>query len=276
MSRGYLQPATQRDIMRLWPAVRAAHLFSSAAEFEAFWSSAPWRVQVSRAGDAAVLRRWREHLSVLAVSALWCPASHAPRAIRDLRALARDQGYEQLLSPLVSAEVAAGYLQADMHEHERIVTLRVDEHTASSWTSDPIPGVRLRSACASDMKEMLEIDAQCFDDFWRYGPKELGDYFVRDRVVVAENAEGLIGYTLCTVENGAGTLGRLAVRPVDRRRGVGTTLLVDAVKCMMRQGAGIVSLCTQEDNAASRAAYGRVGMRELPGRLYLLMGETQR
>lgn len=276
MGRHLLRTASEHEIVRLWPAVRAGHLFSSIDDLEAVWRAAPWRVQVSEAGDAAVLRPWRAHLSALAISALWCPASHVSRALGDLVRLARDQGYGHLLSPLVAEELVGQYTRAGMSECERIVTFRMDGRSALDWTPTSVSGVRFRPARADDISDILALDAECFDEFWRYGPEELAEYFVRDRTVVAEGEDGLIGYTLCTVENGAGTLGRLAVSPAQRGRGVGTALARDAIGYMARNGAGIVSLCTQEHNSASRAVYARVGMREIPDRLHLLWVETDR
>ncbi len=43
---------------------------------------------------------------------------------------------------------------------------------------------------------------------------------------------------------------------------------------MARCGAGTISLCTQEENATSRSLYARFGLRELPGRLELLIGDV--
>ena len=93
------------------------------------------------------------------------------------------------------------------------------------------------------------------------------------RVVVASMSEQVIGYTWCTMDRGIGTLGRLAVLPEHRRHGAGGWLLGDALAYMARNGAEVLSLCTQEDNAASRALYARAGLRELPERLVFLIQE---
>lgn len=275
MSR-YLQPASERDIERLGPAAHSVHLYEDAGEFRRMWEAAPWRVQVGSGGDAAILRPWREGRDVLAVQALWCPESHVPRAIADLESVARDQGFARLLSPLIASEAVRPYLRADMMPFQSIVTFRMDARSARDMRGETQQGIVLRRAIPEDLAQILALDALCFDEFWSYGTSELSDYLTKNRAAVAEGEDGLIGYTLCTVVGGAGTLGRLASHPSARRRGVGTALLRDAVGYMARQGATTVSLCTQEDNVASRSLYAGVGMRELPGRLELLMKEFRR
>jgi ribosomal protein S18 acetylase RimI-like enzyme len=121
----------------------------------------------------------------------------------------------------------------------------------------------------------VRIDAECFNDFWRYDADRLSRYFVEDRLMVAEGSQGVIGYTLSTVVRGSGTLGRLAVRPSARHRGIGEALLHDALAYLVRTGVETVSLCTQEDNQASRALYRKIGMTELTGRLVFLMGSAR-
>ncbi len=275
MSR-YLHPASERDIDRLGPAAHSVQLYEDAGEFRRMWEAAPWRVQVGPGGDAAILRPWREGRGVLALQALWCPESHVPRAITDLESVARDQGFARLLSPLVASEAVRPYLRAHMTPCQSIVTFRMDSRSAQEMRGQAPQGVVLRRAVPEDVPEILALDALCFDEFWSYGTKELSDYLVTNRAAVAEGTDGLIGYTLCTVAGGAGTLGRLAIHPSARRRGVGTALLRDAVGYMARQDAAMVSLCTQEHNVASRSLYTGVGMRELPGRLELLMKELRR
>lgn len=275
MAPRYLQPASERDIERLWPAVHSTRMFETPADFRRMWAAAPWRVRVGAGGDAAILRPWREGCDTLAITALWCPESHVPRAIGDLESVARDQGFMRLLSPLIASEGSRAYLRAGMQMHETIVTLRLDTRGAQEVRGTPPPGVTVCPAIPADIEEMLTLDAACFDDFWQYGAHELRDHFASDRAVVAAGPDGLIGYTLCTVERGMGTLGRLAVHPSARRTGVGTALLIDAVGYMSRQGADMVSLCTQEDNLASRSLYEVVGMRELPDRLVLLTKELR-
>jgi ribosomal-protein-alanine N-acetyltransferase len=85
------------------------------------------------------------------------------------------------------------------------------------------------------------------------------------RAIVATSADGVIGYTLCTVDRDEGMLARLAVVPCERGRGIGAALLDDALGYMVRGGARGVSLYTQEENHISRALYHSRGFEEIQG-----------
>lgn len=274
MSERSLHPASAVEADALWPAVNAAHLFDSHAQFERFRAEAPWRVQMTARGEAVVLEEWRSHLDVLAMRGVWCAGDRVPVLVRQMASVARHQGYGRLLSPLVAEEVVPVYERAGMCVREWIVALRLDSRGADSTPPRPAPGVRLRPALADDVPELVRIDAECFDEFWRYDAGRLSRYFVEDRIMVAEGPRGLIGYTLATVVRGSATLGRVAVRPGSRRRGVGEILVRDALAYLIRTGAGTISLCTQEDNVSSRALYRSVGLTELYGRLAFLIASV--
>lgn len=276
MSSRVLHSASAGQADALWPAVNAAHLFESHDAYERFRCEAPWRVQVTERGEAVVLEEWRSHLDVLAMRGLWCSGGRVADLVAQVSRLAADQGYGRVLSPLVAEELAPLYERAGMAVRESIVTLRLEGRGERAVEDRPVPGVALRRARADDLGELVRLDAECFDEFWRYDAVHLSRYLAEDRVVVAEGPGGAIGYTLATVVRGSGTLGRLAVRPSERRRGVGEMLLRDALAYLVRTGAGSVSLCTQEDNAASRALYRGIGMTELPGRLVFMMGPAAR
>lgn len=138
-----------------------------------------------------------------------------------------------------------------------------------------LPGtVRVRRCTQSDVPDLDAVDCACFAPFWAYGAQRISSYVEAERVVIAEIGGRAIGYTLCTVERGSGTLGRLAVLPEKRRQGIGACLVADAVSAMLATGAAAISLCTQQDNHAARNLYRGMGFRELPGKLVLLIGEA--
>ncbi len=269
-----LHPARADEARRIWPVAKRARLFGSVAEFDAFRTEGPWRLQVSDRGECAVLERWREHLEIVAMRGAWCSAERMPAFVDRLMQVARDQGMDTLLSPLVAEEVACVYEAAGMRLFEDIVVLRrVSGRRAARRT--PLPdGVRIRSAIPADLGPLYALDEMCFDEFWRYDASRLARHFVEDRLMVAEESGEVIGYTLATVIGSSATLGRLAVVPDARGRGVGACLLAEALEYLERTGAATVSLCTQRDNAVSRALYAAAGLRELPGRLCFLVRDA--
>ncbi|TDB36860.1 MAG: GNAT family N-acetyltransferase [Actinobacteria bacterium] len=264
MSRSHaMRTADEAELGVVWAAVRADHLFGSREEFEAAWREAPWRVQVSEAGDAAVLDRWREHSGLLAIQGLWCAERTMPAIVRDLVSLARSQGFDGVLSPLVPERLVEPYREAGMAVIHRGITMRLER--PSSHAPEPSVAAQLRIAGPADEAAIEAIDHACFDEFWRFDRRMLVRYLADQRAVLATRHGAPIGYTLCTVSNGDGMLGRLAVLPAERGRGVGALLLSDAVAYMARAGARVVTLYTQEENVPSRALYARGGFRELPG-----------
>jgi [ribosomal protein S18]-alanine N-acetyltransferase len=269
-----LHPASASEADAIWPAINAAHMFDSHARFQRFRSEAPWRLQVTSRGEAVVLEEWRAHQDVLAMRGLWCSGDRVRLLGDQIARVASGQGYGRLLSPLVAEDVAPVYQRARFAVHGLIVALRLDRSAWIEAGARPAPGLRLRQALADDLTALEHIDSECFDDFWRYDAAHLARYLVEDRLVVAEGREGVVGYTLATVVRGSGTLGRLAVKPSARGHGTGEALLREALSYLVRTGVGTVSLCTQEENLASRALYRKVGLTELTGRLVFLTRPT--
>lgn len=262
---GMPAPATPAECDRLWPAAKAHHLFASAEELRAFRDAGPWRVRVTPRGEAAVLDAWREHLDILAIRALWAAEPNLRAWVSDIASVARTQGFGRLLSPLVPERLAEPYLRAGMSVAERIVALQA---LAADVATPALPDdVELTLGSAPDLAEVERLDAECFDEFWRYGPVEIATRAASERLVLARDASGeLIGYTLATVSGSSATLGRLGVARSARRRGIASALVGDAAAWAVRAGALTIGLCTQEDNAASRALYATCGLVEVEER----------
>lgn len=271
---GWLHVADDRETEALWPAVKAAHVFDERSEYVAFREGGPWRVLSDGAGAAAVVERWRDHLDILAIRGLWARPADVHLAARSVMRHAADQGFGRVLSPLVAEDGAGAYEVAGCRVHQRIIVLREKAAAFRGVGPRSVSGVELRLLRSEDTAALCELDARCFDDFWRYEPGRIRERLRDGRVTVADSGEGLIGYTHATVHRGTGTIGRLAVAPEARRRGVGTALLLDVLGYFARSSASEVSLCTQEENVASRTLYDRVGLAEVPGRLLFLMGEA--
>lgn len=267
-----MRPAGAGDLSAVWLAVRAAGMFASRDDFEAFWREAPWRVQVSEAGDAAVVERWRQHMGLLAIKGLWCAERDMSSILTDLRSLARTQGFDDVLSPIVPDTLLAPYEAAGMHVVRCAVTMRVKRPTERN--GELPTGVGLRRAGVEDLDALLAVDAASFEPFWCYDAPSLSALLATHRAVAATSGDGLIGYTLCTVDRDEGMLGRLAVVPGERGRGTGAALLDDALGYCVRAGVRGVTLYTQEENRISRALYDGRGFRQLQGTSCFLTFES--
>jgi [ribosomal protein S18]-alanine N-acetyltransferase len=262
-----MRPARQDEIVRLWPAVRASRLMHSAEELERFHETGPWRVRVSDAGEALVLDRWRDHLDLCAIKGLWAAPHRTAELVAEAEAVARAQGFSRLLSPLLTEAAAQPYLEAGLQPLQQIVALQSDAGQLAGRTGAAATGVR--RAIEADLEALIALDHECFDEFWRYGPRELRETIASGEAFVAEKDGVLLGYSTVGVYGYTATVGRLAVSPDARRKGLGKTLLFDAAERSWRAGATVFSLCTQDENAASRSLYSSVGLYELPERFMI-------
>lgn len=268
-----LARASDAEAAALWPAVASARLFDSAEEYEAFRARFPWAVPVTSRGEAAVVERWREHLPVLAVRGLWCSRRRVPAMVADLAAIAAEHGFGRLLSPVVSEAEAAPYERAGMKRLPELLSYR-HASIGDGGASDAPPGVKIRTASEDDLDALLELDAGCFEEFWRYDRLHVRRRATAGDLTVAECGGHLLGYTQRATRGAVCTFGRVAVSADARRAGLGTALVLDALGRARSEGASRVSLCTHEHNSAARRLYARTGFVEAPGRLVLLIARA--
>jgi [ribosomal protein S18]-alanine N-acetyltransferase len=132
------------------------------------------------------------------------------------------------------------------------------------WNGDvPAPadvGVTLRPAQPGDARRMAALDEAAFDPMWRYPALTHFDLIGRlPHYVVAESDGQPVGYEAGDIIWGHGHIIRLAVRPDWQGRGVGTRLLVEALRFFRANDIVMVMLNTQQDNRASRRLYERLG-----------------
>jgi len=258
---GLTRAATRAELAWVAPPAVRAQVVADVSGLAALRDSEPWRVRVTERGEAAVLGPWREHLDYCAVFGLWCAPSRVPILVTDLLEVARDRGFTRLLGPLVPERDAGPYLEAGLHVIRRVIVMRADTRAARRDSAAP-EGLVLRAAEATDLPDLLALDAECFEPFWHYDGPSLERLMRNERVLVAALDGSTVGYTLCTLRAGEGSLGRLAVSPGFRRRGIGRYLVTEALSWLASGGVRRVVLSTQEENADSRSLYRDTGFRE--------------
>jgi ribosomal-protein-alanine N-acetyltransferase len=272
-----LRPATPDELTSLAMEAINDDAVGSAEALVAYAEAAPWKVQVSEEGDAVVFDRWRDHLDWLSMRAVWAAPARLAAVVEGARAVAREQGLSAVISPLVATELAVPYERAGMQVATRLVVLRRELDYADAMTPPLAPpdGISLVEGSADNLAEVLAVDQVSFEPLWAYDAALLAGYIETDRLIEARTDLGeLVGFTLSGVEAGQGSLGRLAVLPSMRRRGLGRVLVEDAVRSLAWQGVGYVTLTTQVENAAARALYAACGFRELHGTLVALTIEA--
>jgi ribosomal protein S18 acetylase RimI-like enzyme len=256
----------------MWPAIRAAHLFENREVFEEERARRPWAFRISDSGEAVVLTRWREHLDLLHIRAAWCIPSHVALMLAQVRGVGEELGLPLVVSPMLDERAIGPYARAGLTRRIPLVSYKA---SPASVVETPAPvGVAIREARAEDAPALVDLERACFSVFWRHGPEEVSSaidsILGTSRTVVAEGAEGVIGYTLSVLSRASATLARIAVRPDAQGRGVGRALVWDAAEFAGQAGASLLSLCTQESNVASRALYGSMGFTRLGGRMVLV------
>ncbi len=125
--------------------------------------------------------------------------------------------------------------------------------------------VQFRQASAQDLDALVALENRCFteDRLSRRSFRRFLD-MPRDRLVVAESAEGLVGYCLVLM-SAATRLARIysiAVQPSERGRGVGERLISEAEKVAVAAGRIIMRLEVREDNPGAINLYRRLGYRQ--------------
>lgn len=252
--------ARDTDVTRLWPAIRTLNFITSIEQLQAFHREAPWRIRVSESGDAMVVTAWRAHLPILAIRGAWAAPHRVGALVGEARRVALAQGFASVVSHLIPVSAAADYIGAGMAELESLVALQgcCRPHIAKAGTD-----IRMRRAVHDDIAAMEALDAECFDDFWRYGEPELAAAMARERVMLATRDGEIIGYSTAAIHGVNCTVGRLAVHPSARRAGVGRALVLDASAWAISKDASLLTLCTQTSNEASRALYRSLALIEV-------------
>jgi ribosomal-protein-alanine N-acetyltransferase len=257
-----------REVDRLARTLVAAKVFRDAGELRETVGAEPWRVLVDDRGDVAVLGRWRDHLSIVSIEALWCPWNGIAAAVREIREIGRAQDLEDVVSPPIPLEDTQPYESAGMRVCTSVMTMSRSGEMAASDAENA--EVRIRPAGYADMPVLMQLDEACFEPFWRYDARHMSRFCETGRLALAERGGEAVGYTLCTVDGDEGLLGRLCVLPARRNNGIGRALVREAVSFTSRHGAGRTTLSTQVDNGASQALYRSAGFRDT-GRRYAFL-----
>lgn len=124
----------------------------------------------------------------------------------------------------------------------------------------PLPGLTTRPALASDLPRVVDIDSRVFDTIWQISLEAMKDTMEKAALFdVALVGGEIVGYQWSEFFGGQGHVSRLAVLEEYQGRGIGRSLLADAMVGLCRQGAERITLNTEELNTRSRGLYERAG-----------------
>lgn len=198
---------------------------------------------------------------------------------RCLRNLAR-QGYRRVVTGALSASEQSAFRAAGFRVTEDLHLLSHDLHLLPEVV---VPTGLLRRSTKADRDAVLDLDHLAFDTFWRLDESGLDEAIAatphtRFRVAVAamgedEGPETIVGYAITGRAGRRGYLQRLAVHPAVQRQGMGSILVVDALRWLRRWRSERAMVNTQLANERALALYERVGFRREAAGLSVLARE---
>jgi ribosomal protein S18 acetylase RimI-like enzyme len=211
---------------------------------------------------------WRSDPDVGELAALVSNRPPRPESIAaGIEALSK-LGYRHIVTNALSTGEQAGYLANGFEVQERLHLLGHDLR----HIPEPPSAHRLRRGRRRDRPRILAVDATAFDPFWRLDDVGLLDAIgatPSSRVRVG-GGPPLVGYAVTGRAGDRGYLQRLAVHPDEQGRGLGTSLVVDALSWLRRRRCHVAMVNTQEINTDAYALYRGLGFTDRPEGLAVL------
>jgi GNAT superfamily N-acetyltransferase len=184
-----------------------------------------------------------------------------------------DEGYSSIITAALHPDEAATFLHAGFVEYDRLRVLSHSLRDLDPPRRRPGPDVRLRRARASDRGPALAADARAFPPFWRLDDDGLHEALTatpKARFRVAVRRGGVVGYAVTGRAGSQGFLQRLATDPDVAGTGIGSELVMDALRWCLRRRVRRVLVNTQEGNERALALYRRLGFEPTPTDLVVL------
>lgn len=251
---GVYRPAFKQELAEVWEIVAPEEVYPSFSILMRDSEEHPGRVLVGRGGPRralGILAPWLGRFDLLQIRHYGMPGAERA-AIRHLAAVARQERLS-VLSPLVRERELQIYLDEGFAPVSRLRTyVKLDRRPG------PPPEWIVERLGDEYLHEVRGLDQGAFPPMWRLDPSELERMFQAGRVLGVRSGR-LIGYAEGNLRGDHGTVARLAVSRLWRKRGVGGSLLWACLRFLWESGAKTVSLLTQEDNVASGRLYERFG-----------------
>lgn len=213
---------------------------------------------------------WRGESDVAALTPL--PDAPVPTAAFVRRCLVElgARGYRRVVTSALTPSEQLGFLAAGFTVSEQLHLL---SHDLRELPSVNVSGIQLSRAGRRDNSEVLQLDSQAFEPFWRLDSRSLRDAVGATpsaRFRIARRNSELVGYAVTGRAGRRGYVQRLAVAPEVQRRGVGTALVVDGLRWLRHRRAREALVNTQLGNDAALRLYERLGFRRQPSGLSVL------
>lgn len=209
---------------------------------------------------------WRGDRSVTMLTPLPDAQPSALAVRRTLERLA-ERGSRQVLTSAMAGAAHGPFIEAGFSVHEPLRLLR---HSLDAVP--PAAPTRIRRGRWRDVRTVLRIDAAAFEPFWRLDRAGFFDARTATpshqfRVALDR---GPVGYAITGRAGATCYVQRLAVDPQHHGRGIGSALVVDALRWAARHRCEAVLVNTQQHNAAALGLYEHLGFSLEPTGLAVL------
>ena len=171
------------------------------------------------------------------------------------------RGETLVVTSALSERERAAFIDVGFTERESLYLLNHDLRILPLNTTT-LPDVKIRSARRTDLSAVLEIDRASFDEFWTMDREALNAARKATpihRYVVATIKSCVVAYAV-TGRSGSSTfLQRLGVDPQQRRKGLGSLLVGDALQWARENGGRSMLVNTQASNERALSLYEHLG-----------------
>lgn len=229
-----------------------------------------WGRERARAGP------WRGNPTVAYLAPVPGAPIPSPAFVQRCLESLSNEGFTRVVTGALAPAEQPGFRAAGFLVTEDLHLLSRDVRRPSTLAAGPNPAL-LRRAQRRDRPRVLIVDALAFEPFWRLDDAGLDEAVAatphaRFRVAVAGNEEDspVLGYAITGRAGRRGYLQRLAVHPDQQRRGLGTSLVDDALRWLRRWRVERAMVNTQLGNEKALALYERCGFVREPSRLSVL------
>jgi ribosomal protein S18 acetylase RimI-like enzyme len=169
----------------------------------------------------------------------------------------------------LGATTAAVFRAVGFQEVQRLALL---QHRTPAAAGAASPGGTRRMR-GSELTTCAELDSTAFAPPWSLDAASLDDACratARHRARVVRERRGVVGFAISGRDGTDGYLQRLAVTPRHQGRGVGSALVLDALRWCAEQGAHRVLVNTHVENDRALQLYRRLGFDDLEEQLVVL------
>lgn len=234
------------------------------------------RQRITAGREHFLIRPWHADPRVAYLSSR--PVSSTPSAAALGSALEQmgRLGYASVITTALHHSEVDAFVRNGFVEFDRLTVLAHDLFNLDPPRRTPPESLRLRRARRSDRLDALELDQRAFQPFWRLDQEGLNEALgatARTRFRVAEIDGSVVGYSVTGRAMTQGFLQRLAADPQVAGRGVGSALVIDALRWARKRRAGSMLVNTQSTNQRALDLYQRLGFRVTPTYLMVMTRE---